>query len=263
MKRLLISLMLLCTFIPTQTLFAQSFTCNEFVCECSSSESSITPTDSDQFAFTANVIAAGDTLDIAGSLCNDLCFDLTRTTPGAASYEVQCLDNGIETLAAGSVTDPDTYIPLGEEVSEIPKPEAQVPNLAVPIPGLTFSQNFIGEYVNAIYQLLLVFASVISIIMIMVAGLQWMMARGDAGKVGQAKERIGKAILSIVVILLVAAITTLIDPRLTNFNALTIKSIDAIPLSSTLGEEGAPGGGDAASCAEAEANAKKSGTCSI
>jgi len=94
--------------------------------------------------------------------------------------------------------------------------------------GGSSSVQGIGDYVNIIYNLLLVFASVVAIISIMIAGLMWMTARGNATQTGKARALIGKSLMSIVILLIIVAAAELIDPRLTKFNVLKTNLIQKV-----------------------------------
>jgi hypothetical protein len=75
-------------------------------------------------------------------------------------------------------------------------------------------------YVNAVYSVAIYAASLLVIVVIMAAGVQWMMARGDAGKVSAARGRIQKGLFGLAALLSVVAITEFLDPRLVEFGAL-------------------------------------------
>jgi hypothetical protein len=118
--------------------------------------------------------------------------------------------------------------------------EATLPNLAIPIPGLDFTPirlqdgvitSFIlFDYIDAVFGWLLIFASFLTVITLMVAGVKWMMARGDSSAIGQAKTMVSKSLLSLVLLLSTVAIAEFIDPRLTSripFNIIMVERIDA------------------------------------
>lgn len=116
----------------------------------------------------------------------------------------------------------------------------------------TSSVSSIGEYIKLIYSFLIPAAALIAIVMIMIGGLQYMLARGDAGKITESKKRISNALIGMVLVLSAYTIANFIDPNLVSFNslrtpiirqitfldrdssceALIEKGIDVLPLSS-------------------------------
>lgn len=80
--------------------------------------------------------------------------------------------------------------------------------------------NGLPAYVNAVYSVAIYAASLLVVVVIMGAGVQWMMARGDAGKVSAARGRIQKGLFGLAALLSVIAVTEFLDPRLVEFGAL-------------------------------------------
>jgi hypothetical protein len=58
------------------------------------------------------------------------------------------------------------------------------------------------------------------VIVIMAAGIRWMLARGDSGAVNAAKSQLTGGIIGLVALFSIVAITEFIDPRLVEFGAL-------------------------------------------
>jgi type IV secretory pathway VirB2 component (pilin) len=200
--------------------------------------------------------------------CQTFCATQAVSKPSLSAYEVTCTspDGDFGAIANGSVSTDS-----GPE--KTPSKALQSPTLAIEIPGLVFSDpyetdgstgsNFIGEYISAIYKWLLGVAAIIATIMLMVAGLQWAVARGNQSVIDQAKERIGKAIMGIVLLFGAYTIAFFIDPALTAFESLEIAKVDPILQKSIQGEEGQSGGGNAAGCEEAVTLARANGTCDM
>jgi uncharacterized protein YvpB len=116
----------------------------------------------------------------------------------------------------------------------------QAPRLSIPIlnfqefspavrEGGSVRVNYIGQYVNALFNYLLIIASLISVVAIMVAGLQMMTARGDSGKVSNAKSGISKALFSLFILLFSFTILRFFDPSLTSTDGIKIQFIEAVP----------------------------------
>ncbi len=199
-----------------------------YVCDCSDGDRTELYLDSTGSIADA-VAASGES--VLATECQTACKEILGFERG--TFQAFC---GASTSAITSGNIDDQPSSTDEEVV---KKDAQTPNLAIPLPGAIFSQptqsgeaissNFIGVYVNAAYQILIVITSVIAVIIIMIAGLMWMLARGDSAQTGRAKALLGKAIMSIVVVLLIVAIAELIDPRLTRFESLNLRYIESSP----------------------------------
>ncbi len=153
------------------------------------------------------------------------------------------------------------------------KKDHDAPSLSIHIPGLDLSPstasgssievNYIGQYVNALYSWLIGAGSLIAVVVLMVSGVQYMMARGNASLVTQAKERMTNAVIGLVLLLGAYAIANFIDPATVNFDTLKLDSIGKMLDKSTSGEEGASGGGDQTKCDEVLAKASTEGSCPI
>ncbi len=107
--------------------------------------------------------------------------------------------------------------------------------LLIPLGEVTRVQG-VGGYVQAVYALAIVLAAIGSVLTIMIAGLRWMVARGDAGAVGAAKQMITKGIMSVIILLGVVTMANLVDPSLTLLNPFRtplVKQVNFIPPGST------------------------------
>jgi len=83
----------------------------------------------------------------------------------------------------------------------------------------------LGTYIIALYNFMIPAASIIAVVLIMIAGFQYIMAAGSQERIAKAKERIQKAIIGLVLILGAYTIVNLVDPRLTSFDNLRIPRI--------------------------------------
>ncbi|MCF6276765.1 MAG: hypothetical protein L3J07_02865 [Candidatus Magasanikbacteria bacterium] len=128
------------------------------------------------------------------------------------------------------------------------------PQLQIKIPGLSFSGEglkavedddgskyfvvpFLGEYISAVYKFAVAAGSIFAVIMIIVAGLQWMIpgnitssGGGDSKEtINKAKKRIAGAVTGL--ILLVGSYTLLytINPNLVEFNGLKVQFVNPEP----------------------------------
>lgn len=135
----------------------------------------------------------------------------------------------------------DSTNATSQQSGEIPDPKVFDPQLGVTIPGLTLSSAqeildnledteqgvylnipFLGEYIAAIYRFSVAAGSVIAIVMIMVAGLQWTISRGDSAAIGSAQKRIAGAFMGLFLLLGSYTILYVINPELLNIRSLKV-----------------------------------------
>lgn len=156
-------------------------------------------------------------------------------------WVLQCSIDDEQKIVASNVIDQDEPISpevvelAGEAVEEEEKPMI-VPNLGVDIPGLELSSpyfmggnlavNWIGEYVAAMYAWLIGAGAILAVVMLMVGGLEWMLAAGSPERVGKAKTRIGNAFTGMVLLLCSYVIAFFIDPNTVAFKTLEIQQVE-------------------------------------
>lgn len=149
----------------------------------------------------------------------------------------------------------------------------ETPNLAVTIPGLSFSQilnnngvltvNFIGEYIGAVYRYALGAAAIFAIIMIMIGGVQYMLGGANPEMVGQAKSRMTNAVTGLILILSAYVILYTVNPSLTSFKALQISSVPTIDFSAISGADEGKGTAFGPPCTAIVAAAQAAKACKI
>jgi D-alanyl-D-alanine dipeptidase len=128
---------------------------------------------------------------------------------------------------------------------EFVPPKLQVPLLQRFFPGFTTEKEkiiveeggteyyrfpWIGEYFAGLFRWGTWAISIIAVIMIMVAGVQWMLAMGNQSKISQAKNRIGDALFGLILILSANLLLGFINPNLTVFKPIVIEKIKKIKL---------------------------------
>ncbi|MFH1405199.1 MAG: hypothetical protein ABIH21_03840 [Patescibacteria group bacterium] len=111
------------------------------------------------------------------------------------------------------------------------------PELIVDIPTVQFAPitssggtlriNYIANYLTGIYQYLLIIAVSIAIVLIMVSGMQYILASGSAN-VSEAKKRLSNAVIGLVLLLSVILILYTVNPKLTIMSSVNLVSIDAV-----------------------------------
>lgn len=109
------------------------------------------------------------------------------------------------------------------------------PVLNVNIPTVSFSKilaeggyievNWLSEYITGLYKFLLGFAAIFAVLMLMIGGLQYVAAPGGSGATA-AKKRITNAVTGMVLLFCVYLILYTVNPKMTVFDGLKIKTID-------------------------------------
>jgi len=139
---------------------------------------------------------------------------------------------------------PSGELPLGETKEEKPV----LPKLQVEIPGFEgfteeiepeegrFVIPWLGEYWIALYKWAVRAISVLAVVMIIIAGVQWMLAAGNVGQISQAKDRITGALIGLVLILGTNLIFSFINPELIFFRPIVIEKIKRVELNVFEGE---------------------------
>lgn len=181
----------------------------------------------------------------SASACDTYCAGSSQT-----SYTYSCeLSDGSApnyTVAQGTVSTVNSLTGAPEEVEK----DYLVPNLIVDIPGFdgfstptkstdgsVTSVNFLAEYINAIYGWILAAGALVAVVMMMLGGLQYVLARGKPKYIDKAKTRITNAITGIVLLLAAYNIAFLIDPRLTNLETIGITNVEGIEYFPPEGED--------------------------
>lgn len=78
------------------------------------------------------------------------------------------------------------------------------------------SIDSLADYINLVYNFLIPAASLLAVVMIMIAGLQYVLARGDSGKIGKAKGKMKNAVVGLVLLLGAVTIAQFVDPSYVN-----------------------------------------------
>ncbi|MFH1712421.1 MAG: pilin [Patescibacteria group bacterium] len=88
----------------------------------------------------------------------------------------------------------------------------------------------IGEYISAVYRYLIYVAALLAVIMIMIGGVQYAMARGQAGAIQGAKKTMGNAVVGLLLVLSAYLIASLIDPSLVTFKQIGVPKVRTVIL---------------------------------
>ncbi len=165
--------------------------------------------------------------------------------------------------AAGTASD---HFPIvGEFVSkDVPKSDAGttltpeeikdtlvVPQPRINIPGLSFSGKdrlsvlsedgdiylslpFLGEYISAVYRYAVIVGSILAVVMIIIAGIQWTVSGGNAEMITRARKRIGTALLGLMLLVISYTILYLVNPNLVSIRNIQLLYTKGIPLSEVV-----------------------------
>jgi len=106
-------------------------------------------------------------------------------------------------------------------------------SLSVSLGGITQVQG-IGGYISAVYQWLLGAVAVFAVIIIMVGGIQYMLAGGSSSGVTEAKKRIFGALIGIFILLGAYLILNTVNPQLLSLKLPALPKVRSIQM---------PGGG--------------------
>lgn len=121
-----------------------------------------------------------------------------------------------------------------------PKPEVF---LSVPIPRLDKSGGEytkaygIADYIAFIFTWSIRVIGMLAVVMIMVAGFQWMTAAGNSATIGQAKTRMFNAVMGVILVAGSYLILNFINPALVNFKGIRVEMVPTIQQSTMWCED--------------------------
>ena len=173
----------------------------------------------------ADWLHAGDTCpaDQENAACNT-----------SATGSFKCLKQGTDIKCT------DTANPSGGAGEQVPS-EDIAPKLNVPIPTLpefskimvsgdkgnrTLDIPWIAQYVTALYRFGVGIAGILAVVMIMIGGVQYLMAGGDASRVTVAKQKINDAVIGLVLAFGTYLILSVVNPAILNLHALKVLYIE-------------------------------------
>lgn len=201
--------------------------------------------------------------DVQGSLCFDMgpktgkrCSGGTTQTVeetaccvGAASgketsYSLQtqkCSDikSCVDKITPCQSVKPDfncaNFNTVSSPAQKEPSFEPVVPKLQIDIPTVQFTKAsasggyatlpFLAEYISGVYKYAVGIVSIIAIVIIMVGGLRWMTAGGNASAITQAKGLISGAAIGLILLLGSYVVLYTINPNLVSFKALQLQLV--------------------------------------
>lgn len=85
---------------------------------------------------------------------------------------------------------------------------------------------WISEYIFGVYTYLLGIAAVVAVVILMAAGLLWIVSGGDATKIGQAKTMIVSSITGLLLLISISLLLSYINPDLIKLNSVGLSIIE-------------------------------------
>lgn len=151
--------------------------------------------------------------------------------------------------AAPAVTMPDPNVGAAPTAGEWKKVERSLPAeglISIPVPNVSFTDiifkeetrgdqasktldiPWLAQYIVGVYKYAVGIAGVLAAVMMMIGGIQYLTAGGDAGRVSKGKEKISDALLGLFLVLGTYMILNVINPDLTKLQGLRVESIARI-----------------------------------
>ncbi len=92
----------------------------------------------------------------------------------------------------------------------------------------SIDSTLLPKYIGAIYKYGLAIAGILATIMLMAAGVIWLISGGDSGKVSQAKELISGSIAGLIILVVSWVILNTINPDLVNLKSIETTNLAKI-----------------------------------
>lgn len=108
----------------------------------------------------------------------------------------------------------------GGTTSETIRLQLAQPFGTLPKEPFEISSGSIGVYIKAAYEFTAAAIVGLAIVMIIIAGIEWITAGGDGGKIGQAKDRMIKAFTGLFIALFAVFILRTVSPKTVEFAAI-------------------------------------------
>jgi len=94
-------------------------------------------------------------------------------------------------------------------------------------------ESNLPAYIKTLYSFLIGVIAIIAVISIMVGGLKWILAAGNATVIGAARQQITAAVAGLILALCSFVILNMINPSLTNLRPIDPKNVDTIEQATT------------------------------
>lgn len=118
-------------------------------------------------------------------------------------------------------------------------PQIKMPDLKIKIPYVNFTEvncqpgqtcaiPWIGEYIVGVYKYIVYIMGIAAVIVLMIGGVRWLTAGGSSSAVEDAKSWITASLSGLLITLLSFLILQQINPKLTQFDPITINMVEKI-----------------------------------
>ncbi|RJQ34769.1 hypothetical protein C4566_01820 [Candidatus Parcubacteria bacterium] len=109
------------------------------------------------------------------------------------------------------------------------KPSVEIPGMGEFLQqneggGYIINSNTLGNYISAVYTYAARFVSVLGMLMLVIAGWQWLFAAGSADKINNAKQTINGVLIGMILLLGGQLLLSQISVNLVKFTSLDIRS---------------------------------------
>jgi hypothetical protein len=180
-------------------------------------------------------------IEADGTSCGSTCSagDECGHTAGTPTGRCQSIEGAV--ISGLTCVDDAELTEVAAEAEAERLRAAVTPTMTVSIPGLQLNTirkykssdgmheyveiPWLADYVIAVYRYSVFIGSIIAITMIMIGGVQYLISRGDSGQIGNAKKRIGNALIGLIIILGTFLVLNSINPELTILRPLTLKQV--------------------------------------
>ncbi len=119
------------------------------------------------------------------------------------------------------------FVPAVAFAQDAAAPQAPPVDLAVTVGNLIHVQT-IGQYIVGVYTYGLGIAATLAMVMVVVGGFQYMVARGNPSAIGAAKSRITNAVIGLILALGSYALLNTINPQLVRLREISVPPISAV-----------------------------------
>ena len=114
-----------------------------------------------------------------------------------------------------------TKYPVGKEITEGDKK--------------IFQSDLLPKYIRAIYKYAIGIVGILATVVLMFGGILWIVAGGNAERVGNAKSWIGASLTGLILVLCSYMILKTINPALVSFQPIEVKKVDPLETNSSPG----------------------------
>jgi len=132
--------------------------------------------------------------------------------------------------------------PAPKELITIPIPNVQFSNILVKEENIgggadatkkTINVPWLAQYITGAYKYAVSIAGVLAAVMMMIGGMQYLTAGGDASKVAKGKEKISDAVLGLFLVLGTYMILNTINPALVSLTGTQIETVKQVTFDAT------------------------------